>query len=209
MKSGVIPVVGFGHKVAEGVPEDVIADHARAELPSMIIMGTRGMEKKEAEMIGSVTAEVLDEGRFMVLTVPEPLGVEQSLKPANILFFSNLDQDDILAMDALYRLFGDCKAKVTIIHTPKRSRFSDSSAGKALQRLGEYCRENFSQYCFVTVPVSRSDGDKEFAALQQNHNFDLVVVPNRRRNAFSRLFNPGLAHKLLFRTDIPMLVIPV
>lgn len=167
------------------------------------------MEKKEAEMIGSVTAEVLDEGRFMVLTVPEPLGVEQSLKPANILFFSNLDQDDILAMDALYRLFGDCKAKVTIIHTPKRSRFSDSSAGKALQRLGEYCRENFSQYCFVTVPVSRSDGDKEFAALQQNHNFDLVVVPNRRRNAFSRLFNPGLAHKLLFRTDIPMLVIPV
>jgi len=59
------------------------------------------------------------------------------------------------------------------------------------------------------VPVSRSDGDKEFAALQQNHNFDLVVVPNRRRNAFSRLFNPGLAHKLLFRTDIPMLVIPV
>lgn len=209
MKSGVIPVVGFDHKVAEGVPEDVIADHARAELPSMIIMGTRGMEKKDAEMIGSVTAEVLDEGRFMVLTVPEPLGVEQSLKPVNILFFSNLDQDDILAMDALYRLFGDCKAKVTIIHTPKRSRFSDSSAGKALLRLGEYCRENFSQYCFVTVPVSRSDGDKEFAALQQSHNFDLVVVPNRRRNAFSRLFNPGLAHKLLFRTDIPMLVIPV
>lgn len=209
MKRGDIPVVRFGHTVAEGVPEDVIADYARAELPAMIIMGTRGTEKKEAEMIGSVTAEVLDEGRFMVLTVPEPLEVRQSLNPKNILFFSNLDQDDILAMDALYRLFGGCQAKVTIIHTPKRTRFSDSSAGKALQRLAGYCSDNFSQYCFVTVPVCTSDGEREFAKLQQEHNFDLVVVPNRRRNAFSRLFNPGLAHKLLFRTDIPMLVIPV
>ncbi len=136
-----------------------------AELPSMIIMGTRGMEKKEAEMIGSVTAEVLDEGRYMVLTVPEPLGVEQSLNPANILFFSNLDQDDILAMDALYRLFGDCKAKVTIIHTPKRSRFSDSSAGKALQRLGKFFAVLFCD-C-ACIPVGRRQGICRLAAESQ------------------------------------------
>ena len=160
-------------------------------------------------MIGSVTAEVLDEGRFTVLTVPEPLPLEASLNPSNILFFSNLNQDDILAIDALYRLFGNSEASVTIVHIPKKKRFSDTSADKALRRLSEYCRNNFRHYHFVSVPICQADGDKEFAELHRTHNFDLIVVPNRKRNAFSRLFNPGLAHKILFQTDIPMLIIPV
>ena len=39
--------------------------------------------------------------------------------------------------------------------------------------------------------------------------FDLIIVPNKKKNIFSRFFNPGVAHKVLFQTDIPMLVIPV
>lgn len=171
-------------------------------------MGTRGAEKKQNEMIGSVTAEVLDEGRFTVLTVPEPLDIEVSLKPSRILFLGNLDQDDVLAIDTLYRLYGDSEASVTIMHTPKKRRFSDKSAETAMTRLSEYCRVNFKQYHFATTPVQESDSDSVLSQLQQEH-FDLIAVPNRRRNAFSRLFNPGLAHKLLSQTDIPLLVIPV
>ncbi len=209
MKKGNVPAVKIETKVVEGVPEDSIIEYAKFKSPRLIVMGTRSSGIKEREMIGSVTAEVLDEGRFTVLTVPEPTEISQSLKPTNILFFSNIDQDDILAMDTLYRLFGSTEASVTIVHIPKKRRFSDSSADKALRRLGDYCRDNFNHYHFVSVPVSHADGDREFAELQRTHNFDLVVVPNRRRNAFSRLFNPGLAHKILFQTDIPMLVIPV
>ena len=156
-----------------------------------------------------MTAEVLDEGRFTVLTVPEPLELEQSLSPRNILFMGNLDQDDILAMDALYRLFGSSAASVTIVHMPVRRRFSPATADKAMRRLSDYCSLNFGHYHFVTVPINQTDGEKEFEELQEKNQFDLIVVPNRHRNAFSRLFNPGLAHKILFRTDIPMLVIPV
>ncbi len=209
MRRGDIPVVKFTHTVVEGVPEDAIIESAKQTFPRLIIMGTRGADKKESEMIGSVTAEVLDEGRFTVLTVPEPLPLEASLNPSNILFFSNLNQDDILAIDALYRLFGNSEASVTIVHIPKKKRFSDTSADKALRRLSEYCRNNFRHYHFVSVPICQADGDKEFAELHRTHNFDLIVVPNRKRNAFSRLFNPGLAHKILFQTDIPMLIIPV
>ena len=121
----------------------------------------------------------------------------------------NLDQDDILAMDALYRLYGSASASVTIVHLPNRRRFSAASADKALRRLSDYCRDNFRHYHFLSVPIAQSDIEKEFSELQAKNNFDLIVVPNRHRNAFSRLFNPGLAHKILFRTDIPMLVIPV
>lgn len=209
MKRGELPAVKLRHKVVEGVPEDAIIECAKTEAPYIIIMGTRGADKKGKDMIGSVTAEVLDDGRFTVLTVPEPVEAETSLRPRNVLFFSNLDQDDILALDSLYRTFDDAEAHVTIVHVPKRKRFADNTAGKALDRLGEYCRKNFHHYHFKTVPLNGNVDLDEFTALQAEFAFDLIVVPNRRRNAFSRLINPGLAHKILFQTDIPMLVIPV
>lgn len=209
MKKGSIPVVKIRQAVVEGVPEDAIVEYAKDCAPYLIVMGTRGADRKESEFIGSVTAEVLDEGRFTVLTVPETLEPESSYSPHNILFMSNLDQDDILAIDALYRTFGSSEAKVSIIHLPNRRRFTAASADKALRRLSDYCRDNFSHYHFHTIPVAHTDIEKEFAELQAANQFDLIVVPNRHRNAFSRLFNPGLAHKLLFSADIPMLVIPV
>ena len=194
---------------SEGVPEEAIVEYAKELKPALIVMGTRGAEQKAREIIGSITAEVLDEGRFTVLTVPEPADEENSLHPRNILFFSNLDQNDILAIDTVYRLFGGDVVRVTFMHVPQRRRLMERNAGKALQSLSKYCSENFSHYHFVSVPVSPDDCEQAFASLDSTAHFDLIVSPNRHRNAFSRLFNPGLAHKILFQTDVPMLVIPV
>ena len=209
MKRGVIPVVQLEHTVTEGVPEDAISEYAKANPPYLIVMGTRAAVQKDKEMIGSVTAEVLDEGHFTVLTMPEPVELEAALRPKNILFLSNLDQNDILAIDTLYRIFGGDGTNVCIVHIPKKRRFSDSSADKALRALSDYCRNNFEHYHFVSVPVNQADSEREFNKLNECNHFDMVVVPNRRRNAFSRLFNPGIAHRILFQTDIPMLIIPV
>lgn len=209
MKQGHMLPVPFTSKVTEGVPEDAIVEHGKQIKPSIIVMGTRGAARKEAEMIGSITAEVLDEGLFTVLSVPETASTSDVLTPHNILFFSNLDQEDILAMDAVYRIFGGTGVKVTIMHVPQRRRFSDSGAGKALHKLSQYCADNFANYHFISVPVNPSDCEEAFASLQQGQSFDLIVAPNRRRNALSRLFYPGLAHKIIFQTDVPMLVIPV
>ena len=35
------------------------------------------------------------------------------------------------------------------------------------------------------------------------------IIPNKKKNIFARLFNPSVAHKILFLTDTPMLVVPV
>lgn len=209
MKKGDVPVVKVNTKVVEGVPEDSIVEFGKVETPALVVMGTRCAEQKSRDMIGSVTAEVLDEGRFTVLTVPEPIELKKMFEPENILFMSNLDQDDILAIDSLYRLFPTGNAKVSIVHIPKKRKLSAQITDKAIRRLSDYCRNNFSHFHFISVPVHTDDGEKEFALLNEKYKYDLVVVPNRHRNAFSRLFNPGLANKILLRTDIPMLVIPV
>lgn len=209
MKTGQLPMVKFSSLIVEGVPEDAIIQFAKDRPPHLVVMGTRSASSKERDMIGSVTAEVLDECRFSVLTVPEPLNYEQCNAPRNVLFFSNLDQEDILAMDTLYRYFPDANSRVTIVNIPSRHRYADRSAGAAAIALSDYCSRKFEHYTFENIPVTPKNAVAELENLQKDRSFDLIVLPNRRRNVLTRMFSPGIAHRLLFHADIPMLVIPV
>lgn len=209
MKHGELQPVQMSTCVVEGVPEDVIINEGKEINPLMVVMGTRGANRKQAEMIGSITAEVLDEARFIVLTVPEPLTVEAVLQTHRVLFFSNLDQNDILAMDALYRLCGGDNVKVALMYAPQKQRIAGKGAELALERLCNYCNDNYRRYHFETVQVGEAAGEDIFQRLQQKEQFDMIVAPSRRRNAFRRLFNPGLTHRILNNNDVPILVIPV
>lgn len=209
MKAGELPMVKFNHLIVEGVPEDSIIDFAKDRPPFLVVMGTRSATAKEKDMIGSVTAEVLDACRFSVLTIPETGDNEFSNTPGDILFFSNLDQEDILAMDTLYRYFPTASARVTIVNIPQRHRFADRNAGSAALALSDYCSRKFEHYTFENIPVTPKNAIDELEKLRKERDFDLIVVPNKRRNVLTRMFNPGIAHRLLFHADIPMLVIPV
>ncbi len=209
MKCNELPMVPFSTAVVEGVPEEAIVAFTKQNTPYLVVMGTRSKSRKEREFIGSVTAEVLDAGRFSVLTVPEPAAPQTIDTPHNILFFGNIDQEDIIAMDTLYRYFSNSNAEVTIIHIPQRHRLTERFYSKSADALSEYCTKTFEHFNFKTVTVSPDKAIDELEALQNEHNFDLLVLPNKRKNALARMLNPGLAHKILFQADIPMLVIPI
>lgn len=210
IKRGQIPAVKFDTCVTEGVPEDAINEYTKANNPFMIVMGTRGSKRKETELIGSVTAEVLDKCRFTVLALPEPPQPgEQNFKVDRVLFFSNIEQEDILAIDTLHRLFPNAKAKVTIANVPGKKRMLMRNTAEATAALRDYCRNNFKGYTFEIADLSLDKIIDDFRKLETENQYDLVVIPNKKKNVFSRLFNPSLAHRVLFAADIPMLVIPV
>lgn len=207
IKSGVLPAVKFETCVVEGVPEDAITQYAKANNPFLIVMGTRGAKKKELEMIGSVTAEVLDKCRYSVLALPDPDDAEKLFTPANILFFSNAGQDDILALDTLHRAFPKAAASVKITSIPGKKK---DSAAQSLQALCEYSSQNFKGYSFETAPHVLEDIiNQTKSGATPLSGFDMIVVSNKRKNIFSRFFSPSLAHRVLFAADVPMLVIPV
>ncbi|MDE6277079.1 MAG: universal stress protein [Muribaculaceae bacterium] len=207
ISEGFIAKVKIKTDVVEGVPEDSIIELAHAERPSLIVMGTRGSEQKSRELIGSVTGEVLDEGRFAVLTVPDPCDASRLRSPENIMFLGDLDQNDIIALDTLYRLYPDIHATVLLSYMSRRRGLSEGAVREGLKRLKTYCDNNFSRFIFETATLRKPEEDT-FENLAKAHGCTLLVVPNRHRNAFSRLFRPGIANRILFHTDLPMLVIP-
>lgn len=208
IKQGAIPAVKFKSLILEGVPEDVILEKSKHLNPMLIVMTTREMLRKRQEMIGSVTAEVLDSCRFPVFSLPESISLNNPDDIDHVIFFCNLDQQDIVAFGSFQQLFHDKKFKVTFVHISSK-RDKEGSALPLLDNLLSYCKEHYPDYDYnvrILHPGSLAKEYKEFAHLHDNN---LVVLPNKKRNAFTRLFNPSLAHRLLLHAEIPMVVIPV
>lgn len=207
IKSGAIPAVKFSHEIIEGLPEESITQYAKDRPPLLIVMGTRGADTKERELVGSVTAEVLDTCRFPVFTVPDTVNVNGLSDLDSIIFFSNFDQEDILALEALFHIIPAEHLNVVLVRIPGKN--SQTGNDEPLSRLGSYCREHYPSHHFSIDTLSVNSIDEDFARITSGIHGKLIAVPNKKKNIFARLFNPGIAHRLLFHSDIPMIVIPV
>ncbi|MYM12262.1 universal stress protein [Muribaculum intestinale] len=210
IKSSELPAVKFTTEVLEGLPEEVITEYAKENVPSLIVMGTRESDKKGRELVGSVTAEVLDSCRFPIITIPESASFRDLSDLHHAVLFCNLDQDDILTMDALYGLFADRSLCVTLISIPDRKGGGRlRRKAQSVEPLLEYCREHYPRFEYHAATMSPGNLVEDFEALGRDRHIDFIVVSNKKKNMFARLFNPSLAHRLLFHADIPMMAIPV
>ncbi len=208
IKSGALPAVGFKTEVCEGIPEEVINQYAKEHYPLAIVMGTRGAGTKERELVGSVTAEVLDTCRFPIFTVPDCISFSNPDEIKQLVFFSNFDQEDVLALDALFHLLPDSSFEITLVRIPSRKNYRQDIE-TPLKALCEYCRRHYPTHRFGYDTLSLHALDADFDRITKNGRIDIIAVPNKKKNMFARLFNPGIAHRLLFHADIPMAVIPV
>ena len=65
------PNVNYTHTLIEGLPEEEIITYSKKMKPIAIVMGTRGKNAKDLDLIGSVTAEVMDGCKTPIFAVPE------------------------------------------------------------------------------------------------------------------------------------------
>mgnify|MGYP000408817485 FL=1 len=72
----------------EGIPEEEILRYAKEYRPVIIIMGTRGKNQKDIDLIGSVTAEVIERSRVPVLAIPENTPFKQFSEVKRVAFIT-------------------------------------------------------------------------------------------------------------------------
>lgn len=210
IKNGSIPPVKFSTAIIEGVAEDAIEEYSKVNPPYMIIMGTRGTERKATEMIGSVAAEVINRCRCTVLTIPEPYDALNQKTPLNILFLGNLDQGDILALDTVSRIYNRTDAKVIMAQVCGRRRAFERTSNGDLDRIVDYCSKNYPRFTFSSETIAIDRDLESLRKVMYSEKIDLIVVPyKKRRSLLGRLLNPGLAQQLIMNADLPMLVIRV
>lgn len=200
------PELEFKTVLEDGVAEDVIKDYCRMTPPSLVVMVTRGKIKKGEQLIGSVTAEVLDDCKVPILSIPENCNFMGINTIKEIVIFCNMDQHDIICVDTFMRMFDYPEVNITLI--PLKDKEDRNLKSKLIQ-LRDYFIKNYPAANFSTAIFPAKTFMLDFNHYESQRGTEMIVVPNRRKNALMRLFNPGIAHRLLFERDLPLLSLPI
>lgn len=205
-KTGALPDLNFKAIMEDGVADDVIKEYCRMSAPSLVVMVTRAKEKKGEQLIGSVTAEVLDDCRVPLLSIPENCNFTLIKHMKEVIYLCNLDQHDLICVDTFMRMFEYPDVTVTLIPINEKQ---DNETKSKLSNLRDFFNKTYPTAHFITAILPQKSFFPDFNNYESQRGTELIVVPNRKKNAFMRLFNPGIAHRLLFERDLPLLAIPI
>lgn len=208
VEEGKLPKINYITKLREGIPEEEIIRYARRHKVNLVIMGTRGASQKKLDLIGSVTAEVIDRCRTTVFAIPEKTPIKGFDQIKKVAFLTNFEERDLIALDEFLKrsrpLF---KAKISLLHiTDEYNKWNEIEIGG----IKEYLTKNYEGLEVETSIINDDDNFSSTLAqyLEENH-IDIITLTTYRRNVFTRLFNPSIASKMVFHSDTPLLVINV
>ena len=204
-EQGNIPDIKFTTLLLEGIPEDVILGYCREQNPRLIVMATRGVVKKEEELIGSVTAEVLDSCNIPVFTVPDNFKGNPRAEFNRILMFCTVDTYDVEALERMINTFGLHNEEVWMMPILSKRQDNKEDIKNLIDTLGH----RWPNMTFHTADTEARVVSKQIDEFIERNKIDAIVAPNRKSNLFSRLFKPSVAHQCLFAVDLPMLALPV
>ena len=204
--AGELPDIKFSTTVVEGVAEEMILQYCRVHNPSMVVMATRGKHKKDEDLIGSVTAEVLDSCRVPLFTVPDNFAGTGLQDVNNLIMFCTLERHDIVSIRALMKTFSYPACDVFLVPVVERS---ESDTRKKLTELRDYFSQTYPMANFHIHLANLKNFSDDIDSFISQHDIRMTIVPNKKTNIFRRIFRPTLAHRCLFQRDLPMLILPV
>ena len=198
--------VKFTSILRSGLPEEEIIGYCKQESPALIIMGTRGKNQKDADLIGSVTAEVLDLSKIPLFAIPEKTPFSNFSEVKKVAFGTNFDQKDLIAVDTLFKLLKPYNIEYYFFHMAQKQE-NDAWTEIKLAGIKEYFEK---QYPNLSIHYRMIDGNDLILNVDEfirKNNIDIISLSTHKRNIFARLFNPSMARKMLFHTDTPILAI--
>jgi nucleotide-binding universal stress UspA family protein len=202
--SGELPEVKYACKLREGIPEEEILRYSKSHKPLMIIMGTRGANQKDIELIGSVTAEVIERSKTFVYAIPEQSTLKTFHDIHKIAFMTNFDQRDLIAFDKLMKAFQTYDIEFSFLHlTNDRNAWSEIK----LAGIKEYFKKLYPNLRIEYDIIEEDHLLNHLDEYLKQERVDMLCLTNYKRNVFARLFNPGIAQRMIFHANTPILVI--
>ncbi len=199
------PDVKFSYMLMEGLPEEEIISYSKKLRPRAIVMGTRGSNVKDLDLIGSVTAEVIDGCRTPIFAIPENSKDQDISQMKNILFLTNFREREFKAFDIMMGFIKPYPVKVYLAHMARKEDMWDEIKLSGTQKYLE------EQYPDLDIDYEVIDRDKQLEVVLEEfvkeHEIDMIAMSSSRRGLFARIFNPGIARRMLFHSDTPLLVI--
>lgn len=199
------PNVNYTHTLIEGLPEEEIITYSKKMKPIAIVMGTRGKNAKDLDLIGSVTAEVMDGCKTPIFAVPEDAKVRNLSEIKRIVFLTNFQEREFKAFDIMMKFLKPYPVKLFLAHIAKKDDVWNEIKLSGLQKYFTESNPRLqTEYKLIDQSESLEVSLEKFV---DENNIDMISLSSSRRNLFARMFNPGIARRMLFHSDTPILVI--
>ncbi|TLX73633.1 universal stress protein UspA [Labilibacter sediminis] len=190
--------------VRRGVAEHEILAYSEHYKPSVIVMGTRGADKKAVDLIGSVTAEIIESAKVPVLAIPESFEYSGIEKIKRVGYLSVFENADFVAIDKLSNIVNSIDVDIICSHI---SSLSEVDINKVkLDGLVEHFRNHAINKKLSFKLTENEDFWVGIESFIQTENIDILSFTTYKRNLISRLLNASVAKKMLFHSTTPLLV---
>ncbi len=199
-----IPDVTVKIELRRGIAEHEILSFSETYKPSLIIMGTRGADKKVVDLIGSVTAEIIEMAKVPVLAIPESFNYTGIDNIKDIGYLSVFGETDYLAIEKLSTFLGSLDVKITCAHISTKEEQNKDKI--KLDGLIEHFRLNKVKVPLDFKLIENEDFWVGIESFVQGDNINILSFTTFKRNLISRLLNPSVAKKMLFHSTTPLLV---
>jgi nucleotide-binding universal stress UspA family protein len=187
-----------------GEADDDILSYIQIHPPRIVVMGIRGEDAKSTDLIGTTTAGVIFNTNVPVLALPEKTPDDWLKHFKTIVFATNFEAHDFIAMDRLIKLVKPFECKVICMHVNQGNNGDLDEA--MLEGMKEALSEKYPYAAFDCRLVHSSNLPEAIDQFIQDNNIDALALTTHRRNLITRLFNPSIARKLILHTHTPVLV---
>lgn len=213
IKDDTLPDVSFEFHLKQGVVEEEIKRYDRKFRPILVIMGTRDKKQKQVDLIGSVTAEIIEQIQTPVLAIPDEIFLKPLEKIKEIAIATSLGKNYLLNYDKGMKFFKDFEGTIHVLHVMESDEINrqeeyDSKQQK-MQDLLQKARTAYPKATikpkFIEATQSKARELNFYAEL--NHTDLIVVKKSSRIWLINKLLFASTAQNLVFHAQTALLAI--
>jgi len=196
--------VKLSYTLDTGSPDEVILHQINKYKPGIVIMGTKGRGESSYSILGSVTQKIIKNAEIPVLTIPEKSKFKGIDFENKVMFATNFDSSDFKSLRKLMTLVRPFNMNINFVHFSSEESLTLDQA--KMDRLRKHFLKEYQDYkisCDTVVNENIVEGMQEYIA---ENKIDLIALTTHKRGMIEKLFNLSLAKKMLFHSNIPLLV---
>jgi len=198
------PSINYSYSIREGILEEEVDNFVQEYKPFLLVLGTKGKNN----VIGEVTADIIEMVNVPILTVPESSPINSFSDVKHFAFLTNLQNRDLSTFDFFVSLLSSyTNLKITLVHINRINRKGDKLAETELLGMKEHFKKRYPQLNVGYKLIDSDDIPKAIVEFTEQENVTVACINTRKRNIFGRIFAPSLSRKVLVLSDALILIL--
>jgi nucleotide-binding universal stress UspA family protein len=189
------------YKLRAGKMIDVLNECAYEDHDDLIVIGTTGYSKRDKRYIGSNAVDIIRHSSCHVLCIPDGYTYHGIKK---IVYATDYQEEDKIAIQLIISMASALDAHIEILHISHHDKAIDRAIyeefAAEIKDFIRFDKVSFSREVFHHV----SEGLDEHV---QKTETDLLVLLDKKRNFFQKLFHQGLTSHLTNLSDFPFMIV--